>query len=429
MHPLRVCHFEDPAVADLEPIALTRPAFALLCGRTSLGDKQHRYFGAVESGSLVRPHLADSVRQGPCPLAANDSAWLCAGPAILVNSRWLPPAGRAETITAPCVALVDEEIAFVAAQPEQLADCTHDSLPDLLDRWKRELPTRRVGGRLFRFLWEIVHHNGEQLCRDFREHPAENPVGGRPASLAIVGSAEQFFLDPTALVDPLVVADTRNGPVTIDRHAVIGAFTRLEGPCSIGPHSQVHGARIRGGTTLGPHCRVGGEVEASILHGYTNKYHDGFLGHAYVGAWVNLGAGTQNSDLRNDYGPVTVTVAGRPVDTGMTKVGCFIGDHTKTGLGTLFNTGTNIGAFCNLLPSGGLLPKYFPSFTSWWNAALRENLDLESLLATARQVMTRRGCTLADAEETLYRHLSAATAMERRHVLREAERRQRRQAA
>ena len=110
------------------------------------------------------------------------------------------------------------------------------------------------------------------------------------------------------------------------------------------------GGKIRAGTTLGPDCRIGGEVEASIVQGHSNKYHDGFLGHAYVGEWVNLGAGTQNSDLRNDYGEVTVTVNGRLVRTGQTKVGCFLGDHTKTGLGTLLNTGTSVGVFCNLLP-------------------------------------------------------------------------------
>ena len=101
-----------------------------------------------------------------------------------------------------------------------------------------------------------------------------------------------------------MVADTTGGPVVIDREAVVTAFTRLEGPCYIGPRTQVHGAKIRAGTTLGPDCRIGGEVEASIVQGHSNKYHDGFLGHAYLGEWVNLGAGTQNSDLRNDYGEV-----------------------------------------------------------------------------------------------------------------------------
>ena len=116
--------------------------------------------------------------------------------------------------------------------------------------------------------------------------------------------------------------------------------------------------------TLGPTCRIGGEVEASIVHGYTNKYHEGFLGHAYVGEWVNLGAITSNSDLRNDYGEVRVPLGGDPVATGQAKVGCFIGDHTRTGMGSQLNTGTAIGVMCNVLPAGPLLPKHVPSFAA-----------------------------------------------------------------
>src|SRR5262249_41038242 len=146
---------------------------------------------------------------------------------------------------------------------------------------------------------------------------------GSVRDIAVIGPRERLLVDATAHVDPMVVADTRNGPVIVEANAVITAFTRLEGPCCIGPGTQVLGANIRAGTTLGPHCRVGGEIEASIVQGYSNKYHDGFLGHSYVGSWVNLGAGTHNSDLRNDYGPVTVTMAGQRIDTGRTKIGCY----------------------------------------------------------------------------------------------------------
>jgi UDP-N-acetylglucosamine diphosphorylase/glucosamine-1-phosphate N-acetyltransferase len=236
----------------------------------------------------------------------------------------------------------------------------------------------------------------------------------------VVGPEEGLLLDPTAQLEPLVVCDTTRGPVLIGREAVVTAFSRLEGPCSIGPQTHVLGAKVRAGTTLGPNCRIGGEVEASIIHGHSNKYHDGFLGHSYVGEWVNLGAGTHNSDLRNDYGEVTVPIAGRPVATCLTKVGCFLGDHTKTGLGTLLNTGTNVGVFCNLLP-GGLLPKYVPSFCSWWSETLVDNADLSPLLQTATEVMHRRGCTLTEAHTALYRRLYDQTAAERRWTVREAE--------
>ena len=145
---------------------------------------------------------------------------------------------------------------------------------------------------------------------------------------------------------------------------VVQPFTRIEGPCYIGRDTQLFRANLRGGVTIGPDCRIGGEVEASIIHGYTNKYHEGFLGHAYVGEWVNLGAITSNSDLRNDYGEVYVPLGGDPVATGQAKVGCFIGDHTRTGMGSMLNTGTAIGVMCNVLPAGPLLPKHVPSFTA-----------------------------------------------------------------
>src|SRR5262249_5501625 len=172
--------------------------------------------------------------------------------------------------------------------------------------------------------------------------------------------------------------------------AVVTPFTRLEGPCYVGPRTHLLGARVRAGTSLGPGCRLGGGVEASIVLGHSNRDHEGVLGPAALGEWVNLGAGTHNSDLRNDYGEVAVRVNGRLVQTGRTKVGCFLGDHTKAGLGTLLNTGTSAGAFCNLLPTGGLLPRYAPSFTAVWNGALVDNADLESLLSTAAAGMRRR---------------------------------------
>ena len=221
--------------------------------------------------------------------------------------------------------------------------------------------------------------------------------GAPPAILpAVIGPRKRLRVHHSARIDPFVAADMTGGPVVIGAEAVVTAFTRLEGPCLIGPRTQVHGAKVRAGTTLGPDCRIGGEVEASIVQGHSNKYHDGFLGHAYLGEWVNLGAGTHNSDLRNDYGEVTVIVNGRLVRTGQTKVGCFLGDHTKTGLGTLLNTGTNAGVFCNLLP-GGLLPRRLPSFVRCLDGRLLNNGDLEWLLKTAARVMARRGVELTAA--------------------------------
>jgi UDP-N-acetylglucosamine diphosphorylase/glucosamine-1-phosphate N-acetyltransferase len=425
---MRACIFEDHHVTDLEPLTSTRPAFELLCGQTSLGSKQCRHFAPCEVGVLIRPQLADLYRLQHPATPVNDLAWLRAEPTVLVSARWLPPPTPSVSLPGPCVGMVGEEVAYVVLGPDRMAPCSPNTLDDCLQTWKSTLPHHPAGGRMMAYLWQLVDHNAKQLCADVPCRGACQP-GRFAQGLKVVGSRECLLIDPTAHVDPLVVLDTRDGPVVIDREAVVTAFSRLEGPCYVGPQTHVLGAKIRGGTTLGPNCRIGGEVEASIVQGHSNKYHDGFLGHSYVGEWVNLGAGTTNSDLRNDYGEVSVVVNGSLVATGRTKVGCFIGDHTKTGLGTLINTGSNIGIFCDLLPAGPLAPRYVPAFASWWNGALCDRVDLPSVLTTASKVMQRRGCTFTETHAALFRSLFEQTTAERRRVLREAEQRRLRRSA
>ncbi len=416
---MRVCLFEDRHVDQLEPLTLTRPAFELLCGQSTLVGKQWRAFAPCEAGVLVRPHLEAVQREQRPETPVNDTIWLRAEVTVLVNARWLPPAGSIET-GRPCVGMVGDEVAYAVVGTDLLTYVSPSTIDDCLDVWKRTLVKREAGGTLFRHLWELVDHNAAQITADF-EAQQRCPCAGTGPGVAIVGPRERLLIDPTAKVDPMVVVDTTNGPVVIDAEATVAAFSRLEGPCYVGPGTHVLGAKVRAGTSIGPCCRVGGEVEASIILGHTNKYHEGFLGHAYVGEWVNLGAGTHNSDLRNDYGPVTVTVAGKRVDTGRTKVGCLLGDHTKTGLGTLLNTGTSAGIFANLLPCGGLLPRYVPSFCTVWNGAVAEKDDSGKLLATARKVMQRRGRELTEAQAALYQRVRSMTLLERQRALREAE--------
>ena len=423
---MRICHFEDARVATLEPIALTRPAFDLRCGMCTLGQKQRRYFQARSAGAIIRPFLVDSVKKLEPQLAVNDLDWLADDTTVLVNARWLPP-GRPASIDVRTlaedgsfVAILEDEIAYVVLSPDELGMMSYSNLSLCLDQWKTTLPSRPAGGRMFRYLWEIVDANAEEIAVDYNAtRPSETP--GRPNTLTLVGPSDGLRVDPTARIDPFVVADTTNGPVIIDRSAVINSFTRLEGPCWIGPRTQVFSAHIRGGTSIGPNCRIGGEVEASILQSNSNKYHEGFLGHSYVGEWVNLGAGTHTSDLRNDYGEVKMTVNGVPISTGRKKVGSYIGDHTKTGLGSLINTGTNVGVFANLLPAGVLLPKFVPSFCWVEHGRLADHADLSSLFATAVKALERRGEEFGELHRELYQYLYERTASIRRQAVHEAD--------
>jgi UDP-N-acetylglucosamine diphosphorylase/glucosamine-1-phosphate N-acetyltransferase len=368
---------------------------------------------------LVRPHLAEVMRERSPSAAVNDMAWLRAGPVVLVNGRWLPPEGPPPDLSRPCVALCEEEVAYAVLDAGRAAGCAAEAIDYCESAWKAGLPHRDAGGRLFRHLWELVADNGEQIVRDYRTTRFRR-FGPPPVLPALVGPRERLAIDPSARLEPMVLADTTHGPVVIEREAVVTAFTRLEGPCVVGPGTHVLGATVRSGTTLGLDCRVGGEVEASILQGHVDKRFDGYLGHAFVGEWVSLGAGTSNSDLRNDHAEVAVRLHGHGFETGQSRVGCFLGDHTRTGIGTLLNTGTLAGIFCNLLP-GGLLPRNLPSFTSWWKGRLVDRHDLEPQLAAAATALHERGRDLTDALATLYLILHEETAAERHCAVRDSE--------
>ncbi len=414
---MRVCLYEERS-EFFEPLSQTRPVFELLCGIRSVGSRILDYFQAGEAGVLLRPHLAELHRRQHPDQAVNDWQWLGQGPVVLANGLWLPPETPAHLDGSPHLGLVDSDLAYVQAGPEQVAQLTAENFEKTLTEWKRTLPARPARGHIVHFPWDLVDHNGAQIARDFATLLG-SPPNARPANqaLAVIGPVERVHVDATAIVEPHVVADASHGPVVIAAGTLVTAFTRLEGPCFIGVGTQVFGAKIRAGTSLGPNCRIGGEVEASIVHGCTNKYHDGFLGHSYVGEWVNLGAGTHTSDLRLDYGPVSVVMDRQAIATGRAKIGSYLGDHVKTGLSTLLNTGSNIGAFCNLFPAGPLAPKYLPAFMNWAHGRLTEGFALERLLATAQEVMRRRQGEFTEAHRRLYVHLYEATAQTRRLVL------------
>ena len=168
------------------------------------------------------------------------------------------------------------------------------------------------------------------------------------------------------------------------------------------------------------------ELEESIIHGYSNKIHTGFLGHSYLGEWVNIGASTVTSDLKNDYSTVQVFVNGELMDTGELKVGSFIGDHSKTSIGCLLNTGTVIGVMSNVLASVGPTPKYIPSFVWYFRDRFSRGEGLRRMLRTAEVVKGRRGETMTDEERQLYRKLYEMTREERETIIKRSRARLRR---
>jgi len=293
----------------------------------------------------------------------------------------------------------------------------------LLDSAREALARTDVQPATLNYTWELVLENANQLTTDFATAGRSGIEGTVEEPKAIRGSVNDVYIAPGALIHPMVVIDAEHGPVYIDEGAEVHPFSRIEGPCYVGKNSILLGAKCREGNSIGPVCRIGGEIEESIIHGYSNKYHDGFLGHAYVGEWVNLGALTTNSDLKNDYSNVSVTLeGGSPIDTGSKKVGALIGDHTKTSIGTLFNTGSSVGAMAVIVATGKLLPKFIPSFAWFLEGVVTKGFGKRKLYETAKQVMPRRGREWTPAQEAMWDEIFDMTAPARNKALKKGRR-------
>ena len=420
---MRIAFFDDAATADLRPLTWLRPACELVCGQMSLRERVFRTLNVTAWGAMLRDDLAETYRETHPEAHVNDLRWLAEAPTLLLNGRWLADSSALRHIEIDDAGVIDGQLAHVVVDPVEVPLLSNGSVEDGLYQIARLRSRVTAGGALLRYPWDLVDRNAAQLARDFADVPRGLSARFDDTRVAIVGPPEQVWVDPSAQVDPFVVLDARNGPVTVEAGVVLQPFTRLEGPCHVGRGSQLFRASVRGGTTIGPVCRVGGEVEASLLHGHVNKYHDGFLGHSYVCPWVNLGALSTNSDLKNDYSKVKVPLHGEPIDSGLTKVGCFLGDHTRTALGSLFNTGTSVGVMSMILPGGELLPRYIPSFASVWHGKLAEGFSLERLFAAAAVAMERRNCELTSAQQRLLRHLHAVTRADRENAIASAENR------
>ncbi|HEY7157789.1 MAG TPA: putative sugar nucleotidyl transferase [Gemmataceae bacterium] len=418
---MRICVFEDNAVARLQPLTDTRPAFDLRCGARTLLERQMHAFSADEGFAFVRPELAELCRLRHPELTVNHLDRPRDETILFFNARWLPPTGSPRPLENGEVGLCEGQVAYACLPAGEIDPLQAGNVFGQSEEWAAKPSARPARGRMIAYPWHLIEHNAEALEQDYL-HWSRLGAAMMAVGVSVVGPPECCLVHPSARVEPLVLIDTTRGEVLIDRDAVVEAFSRIEGPCYIGVGTQVRGAQLRG-VSLGPQCRVGGEVEASIVQGNSNKAHDGYLGNSYLGEWVNLGAGTQVSNLRTDYASVRMNVGGEAIDTGLLKVGAFVGDHTKTSINALVNTGSMFGPFDQLLSSGSFAPRSLPAFCRFGRDEIHERSDLRQLFASAALAMSRRGQEWTEAHAEFYFQLYDRTATARRQQVRESEQR------
>lgn len=373
--------FDDRRARRWAPFTLTRPAGELLFGCLSLRERAELVLGARCAGHVTRAALAGFDEARAAPVVELDEGPHDAG-RIFLSSRAvlehqetdLPdePA-RIEVAGQPAGWLVPPD-----AQPppiEWLRD--PDSAP-------RDGPALELEGELLEHPWHLVARNEARIGRDIDRLWQANDD---PPGIVRLGD-HGISLGEGAEIEAGVQVDLRAGPIRLAEGARVEGPARITGPLYLGPDSTILGGAV-GTSSIGPVCLVRGEVAHSVLLAFVNKAHDGYLGHAILGRWVNLGAFTTNSDLKNNYGTVKVWTLDGDVDTGLLKVGCFLGDHVKTGIGTVLNTGTVVGAGSNVF--GGVMPPTVVPPFSWGAGVDLRDHRLDKFLETADRVMRRRG--------------------------------------
>ncbi len=415
---MRLILFDTDKSEFLYPLTHLRPSFDLKIGFDTLGDKIGRAAGTYSSKALfVREILETVTKERNEGVIVNDASAFAGDDLLVVDGRVLVTKAFGLP-DGDCVVKAGDDVVIAKVSAATASTLPSGGIEEFMAAAAEKCPVADADIKLMAYPWDLIIHNPDTITADFEAMGKSGIEGSMHPMSCIYGPEDRCYIAPGAEIHPTVVIDTKHGPVYIDEDVEVFPHTRVEGPSYIGKGTQLVGGKIREGCSIGPVCKVGGEVEEAIIHGYSNKYHDGFLGHAYVCEWVNLGALTTNSDLKNDYGSVEVKVGGVTYDTGSTKIGSFIGDHTKTSIGTLLNTGSSIGCMCLLMASGAPMPKFIPSFSWFLNGRFSRGAGYKSLLKTAYAATSRRKRDLTEADVELLKAVYDLTKEERSKLVR-----------
>ncbi len=368
----------------LLPFTFTRPVADIRVGILTIREKWEKYLG-VTTTTITEEYLSEKY-----PMVELEHN-------IMINAAYCPNPILAEMISflEPMQAIVKEDdiIAFYTTEGQEEVDFEEYELIELEENCLK-----------IEHSWDIFQKNDQAIREDFElltEGRKSQPI---PSTVQVLG-AENVFIEEGAVLN-FCILNASTGPIYIGKDSEIMEGSVIRGPFALGEHAQVKLAtKIYGATTVGPHCRVGGEVNNSVLFAYSNKGHDGFLGNAVLGEWCNIGADSNNSNLKNNYESVKLWdyETERFVNTGLQFCGLMMGDHSKCGINTMFNTGTVVGVSANIFGAG--FPRnYIPNFT-WGGPQGTQAYLPKKAFETARIVMSRRNIEFSEQDEAILTHV------------------------
>lgn len=384
---MNIILFDDKTRSTLLPLTYTRPIADIRIGILKISEKWAKRCSA-KCSFLAEAHLQELF---PMELT-NDN--------YFINGSLLPTQeliGEIKSLK-PGEGLIQENLIIA------IRSALNESVQDISEVVFEQSRTVQTKFERLVFAWDVFTQNERELKADFELLTAgkkSQPISDTNRVL----KPENIFLEEGAVVE-CANLNASGGYIYVGKDAEIMEGAMIRGPFALGEHSAVKmGAKIYGATTVGPHCKVAGEISNSVIFGYTNKAHDGFLGNSVLGEWCNLGADTNNSNLKNNYSRVKVWNYEHHdyINTGLQFCGLIMGDHSKCSINTMFNTGTVVGVSANIF-GNGFPPKFVPSF-SWGGSEGLTSYRLEDAIEVASRVYERRHLEFGKKEQSLLRHL------------------------
>ena len=402
-HLDNICIFEDSIYENFLPLTYSRPVFELRCGFKNLREKIEFFFPEATKYLLMRDYLKSLFSENGLFLKESIK-----GDILFINGRLIMK--ERPEIKEEGIYYVNNEIAFIYLNEKSL-DAIHISgyqdIENLITRGLKEFKIPNI--LLIKYPWDIINENSNEIKREFSIYYSKESKNS--LDIDIKGDKRLVFVGKDVEAEKNIVFDVRNGPIYIGDNTDIRAFSRIAGPTYIGANCLIKSGRIQE-CSIGDVCKIGGEIEESIFHGYSNKQHYGFIGHSYLGEWVNLGAGTSNSDLKDTYGTIKYKIAGKIIDSGEQFFGCVIGDNTKSSIGTMIYTGKKIGFAAHI---HGIIFEDVPSFCMWAKSLGSEPSELffDSAITTHSRAAERRGIILTKEYEEIMKKIFELTKDER----------------
>ncbi len=417
---MHIVVFEDNFANNFEPLAFYRPVYDLVCGIYSLKEKILNYLGKKDYSLYCREFLTE-IQQFQNPDVSINRIPENTDSCIFINGRLIAQKNLKSLLQKikkeDSVIKCNGNIVAFRISGKNLTEFKNSTFEKYLSSKINNLPSEEVNVCLAEYVWDFIKYNGDEIIADYNflkaKRKNKKSISGKISKDARLLNKNNIIVEKGVEIKNGVILDAQNGPIYIGKNSVIDYNSVIIGPVCIGDNSRIKPAAIiYNNVSIGNVCKVGGEVEDTIILSYSNKQHPGFLGHGYLGSWVNIGADTNCSDLKNNYSTVKVFINGKTIDTKLQFLGLIMGDHSKTAINTMFNTGTIVGFSCNVF-GAGFPEKYLPSF-SWGAIKPVKTYDVNKSIETAKIVQKRRNILLPDEEKKLFLKIFELTINDRK---------------